>query len=86
MRATEREACDKLTRREYRPRLTGVNGEEGRCTRGSREDLDERRTGRLGQGAGSRADACLHYGSGVFEGIRAYKTERGAAVFRLTDQ
>jgi branched-chain amino acid aminotransferase len=27
----------------------------------------------------------LHYGSGVFEGIRAYKTERGAAVFRLTD-
>lgn len=27
----------------------------------------------------------LHYGSGVFEGIRAYKTKRGAAVFRLTD-
>ena len=27
----------------------------------------------------------LHYGSGVFEGIRAYKTSRGAAVFRLTD-
>lgn len=27
----------------------------------------------------------LHYGSGVFEGIRAYKTERGAAVFRLKD-
>jgi branched-chain amino acid aminotransferase len=27
----------------------------------------------------------LHYGSGVFEGIRAYTTERGAAVFRLTD-
>jgi branched-chain amino acid aminotransferase len=27
----------------------------------------------------------LHYGSGVFEGIRAYKTERGAAVLRLTD-
>ena len=27
----------------------------------------------------------LHYGSGVFEGIRAYATERGAAVFRLTD-
>ncbi len=25
----------------------------------------------------------LHYGSGVFEGVRAYKTERGAAVFRL---
>jgi branched-chain amino acid aminotransferase len=27
----------------------------------------------------------LHYGSGVFEGIRAYATSRGAAVFRLTD-
>src|SRR5215469_4584637 len=27
----------------------------------------------------------LHYGSGVFEGIRAYDTERGTAVFRLTD-
>lgn len=27
----------------------------------------------------------LHYGSGVFEGIRAYKTDRGPAVFRLTD-
>jgi branched-chain amino acid aminotransferase len=27
----------------------------------------------------------LHYGSGVFEGIRAYKTERGAGVLRLTE-
>ncbi len=27
----------------------------------------------------------LHYGSGVFEGIRAYATERGPAVFRLTE-
>jgi branched-chain amino acid aminotransferase len=27
----------------------------------------------------------LHYGSGVFEGIRAYKTPEGPAVFRLTD-
>ena len=27
----------------------------------------------------------LHYGSGVFEGIRAYPTSRGPAVFRLTD-
>ena len=27
----------------------------------------------------------LHYGMGVFEGIRAYETERGPAVFRLTD-
>ena len=27
----------------------------------------------------------LHYGSGVFEGIRCYETEDGPAVFRLTD-
>src|SRR4051794_34167614 len=27
----------------------------------------------------------LHYGSGAFEGIRAYKTDRGPAVFRLSD-
>jgi branched-chain amino acid aminotransferase len=27
----------------------------------------------------------LHYGWGVFEGIRAYATSRGPAVFRLTD-
>jgi branched-chain amino acid aminotransferase len=25
----------------------------------------------------------LHYGMGVFEGVRAYKTERGTAIFRL---
>jgi branched-chain amino acid aminotransferase len=27
----------------------------------------------------------LHYGSGVFEGIRAYKTDKGVAVLRLTE-
>ena len=27
----------------------------------------------------------LHYGSGVFEGIRAYETDRGTSVFRLND-
>lgn len=27
----------------------------------------------------------LHYGTGVFEGIRAYETEAGPAVFRLAD-
>src|ERR671914_2324290 len=27
----------------------------------------------------------LHYGSGVFEGIRCYETDQGPAVFRLTD-
>ena len=27
----------------------------------------------------------LHYGMGVFEGVRAYKTAKGAAIFRLQD-
>ena len=27
----------------------------------------------------------LHYGMGVFEGIRAYKTESGPAIFRLKE-
>ncbi len=27
----------------------------------------------------------LHYGTGVFEGIRAYETEHGPAIFRLTE-
>ena len=27
----------------------------------------------------------LHYGTGVFEGIRCYETPSGPAVFRLTD-
>src|SRR5439155_711846 len=27
----------------------------------------------------------LHYGTGIFEGVRAYETKRGASVFRLED-
>lgn len=27
----------------------------------------------------------LHYGTGVFEGVRAYVTDSGSAIFRLTD-
>ena len=27
----------------------------------------------------------LHYGMGVFEGVRAYRTDRGPAIFRLED-
>jgi len=27
----------------------------------------------------------IHYGSGIFEGIRAYETEKGTAVFRLKE-
>jgi branched-chain amino acid aminotransferase len=29
--------------------------------------------------------AALHYGAAVFEGIRAYKTDKGSAVFRLQE-
>ncbi|MBA2239907.1 MAG: branched-chain amino acid transaminase [Solirubrobacterales bacterium] len=28
---------------------------------------------------------CLHYGTGVFEGVRCYDTERGPAIFRHED-
>ena len=27
----------------------------------------------------------LHYGLGVFEGVRAYETERGPAIFKLRE-
>ena len=27
----------------------------------------------------------LHYGMGVFEGVRAYQTDQGPAIFRLQD-
>ena len=27
----------------------------------------------------------LHYGMGVFEGVRAYKAEKGPAIFRLQE-
>ena len=27
----------------------------------------------------------LHYGCGAFEGVRAYKTEKGTAIFRLQE-
>ncbi len=27
----------------------------------------------------------LHYGMGVFEGVRAYQTDDGAAIFRLQE-
>ena len=29
--------------------------------------------------------SALHYGAGVFEGIRAYRTEKGPAIFRLRE-
>ena len=27
----------------------------------------------------------MHYGTGVFEGVRAYSTDNGPAIFRLND-
>ena len=53
---------------------------------GRGQDLDGRRAGRRGR---TQRSTCLthalHYGSGIFEGIRAYETKQGAAVFRLVD-
>jgi branched-chain amino acid aminotransferase len=45
----------------------------------------ERRADRLGRREDPRGAHGLHYGSGVFEGIRSYDTPKGASVFRLTD-
>jgi len=28
---------------------------------------------------------CIHYGTGVFEGFRCYKTSKGSVIFRLTE-
>jgi branched-chain amino acid aminotransferase len=49
------------------------------------EDLDERGARPWDEARIHVLTHALHYGSGVFEGIRAYETARGAAVFRLTD-
>lgn len=38
-----------------------------------------------GEGAVSPLAHGLHYGTGVFEGIRAYETAEGPAIFRLDD-
>ena len=52
----------------------------------TREDLDERRARRRGIKAQVHVlTHTLHYGMGVFEGIRAYETSDGPAVFRLTE-
>ena len=31
------------------------------------------------------ATHALHYGTGIFEGIRAYETKHGSAVYRLPE-
>ncbi|MEZ5258908.1 MAG: aminotransferase class IV [Ilumatobacteraceae bacterium] len=46
---------------------------------------DERRTRRGGRTPRSTCSPTLHYGTGVFEGIRAYATAEGPAIFRLTE-
>ena len=40
---------------------------------------------RFSEASVSSATHSLHYGTAVFEGIRAYETETGTAVFRLDD-
>ena len=47
------------------------------------EDMDGRRVRRLGERDDARTQHTLHYGTGAFEGIRAYKTDKGLAIFRL---
>jgi branched-chain amino acid aminotransferase len=39
----------------------------------------------MGGRQGPRTHARLHYGTGVFEGVRCYDTERGPAIFRHDD-
>ncbi|HTL98599.1 MAG TPA: branched-chain-amino-acid transaminase [Holophagaceae bacterium] len=46
--------------------------------------MDGALVGPTGQGVSPMAHA-LHYGTGVFEGIRAYETEQGPAIFRLDE-
>jgi branched-chain amino acid aminotransferase len=44
--------------------------------------------GKLVKAADAKASILTHsmqYGSGIFEGIRAYKTQKGAAIFRLPE-
>ena len=50
-----------------------------------REDLDERGARPLGRCQIDVLTHTLHYGMGVFEGIRAYETPNGPGVFRLTE-
>ena len=47
--------------------------------------MDGRRDGGLRQGHNPFLSTALHYGLAVFEGICAYDTEKGAAVFRLQE-
>jgi len=47
--------------------------------------LDERRTGQMERSKGPVLTHALHYGTGVFEGIRCFKTSKGPAIFRLKD-
>ncbi len=37
----------------------------------------------IGVRPNTRVDAYLHYGMGVFEGVRAYEAEQGTSIFRL---
>lgn len=62
-------------------------------TRADRRQAPEARSklwfdGEIADAAALQADLtthAMHYGSGVFEGIRAYATRAGAAVFRLPE-
>ena len=65
-----------------RPEWRGLTGHADHT---DAEDLDERGARRLGPGPDPRAHPHAALRHGVFEGIRAYETSQGPAVFRLTD-
>ena len=83
-----------------RPRPVVEGGADGRCRRGRLTFDPENRRRRMiaadkiwmngelvdwGDAKVHVGAHGLHYGTGVFEGIRCYDTPRGPAVFRLTD-
>ena len=55
------------------------------CRRRGREDLVRQGARRLARARCVLSHA-LHYGTGVFEGIRAYATDRGPAVWHLEER
>ena len=71
------------------PRSVRVNAQIGRKRHGSlkthRPHLARWRNGALAGSAGSVLTHTFHYGLGVFEGVRAYKTPEGTSIFRLKE-
>jgi len=69
----------------YRGDHDTTNGESVNANHAHEKDLDGRSARRLGQGGDPRAHPHLALRHRAFEGIRAYKTDKGLAVFRLEE-